>query len=380
MIIVHRRSFAFLWWLLLVFTTTGTVNAVIKKSKKSKTRNESSSDNGPSARDDDVIPPVVLVIDDDNDNAPPSVVVDDDDNALLSAESCNFPTGMFFYSGGCGGADFAVVFDCQGDYCTYVERRMVRSSANDGTASLGFRDDVISCTTAGTFLFPAMADTKNEEEENGSSSSSCRLGYRKGISLDEGTCDQEYKIRIDVGGDDENQNLMIRFSKDGGKTYYNEDEPRMAEPVLGLMMPYDGTGTGLRRRLGFMSGLADLYNQGWKSVSDNVNKVIQENIISATEFDSFINKVLALDEGRTNKMKGALQCQDRSNSDFLRVITSIGCSCLVTYLSIVPVKFLEIVLQGLTGQPTTVFNDFYKNPPPTATDCVLWIKEGCTKL
>ena len=143
-----------------------------------------------------------------------------DDTAVLSAESCKFPTGTFMYRG-CGGSNYAVVLECQGEYCTYMERRLVRSStANNGTASVGFPDDeVVSCTLAGTFVFPAMAETTNDE--NGSSS--CRLGYQHGISLDEGTCNQEYKIRIDVGGGDGNPNLMIQFSKDGGKTYYTEN-------------------------------------------------------------------------------------------------------------------------------------------------------------
>ena len=89
-----------------------------------------------------------------------------------------------------------------------------------------------------------MAETTNEE--NGSSS--CRLGYQHGISLDEGKCSQEYKNRMDVGGDNGNPNLMIHFSKDGGKTYYTEEETRMAEP-LGDMMTFRDKGTGLQRRL-----------------------------------------------------------------------------------------------------------------------------------
>ena len=158
-----------------------------------------------------------------------------DDTAVLSAESCKFPTGTFMYRG-CGGSNYAVVLECQGEYCTYMERRLVRSTANNnGTVvSVGFLpDDALSCTLAGTFVFPAMADTTpNEVEEN--RSPSCRVGYPTGISLDEGTCNskQEYKIGIEVGGDDGNPILLIRFSDDGGKTYYNDDEPRMAERMI----------------------------------------------------------------------------------------------------------------------------------------------------
>ena len=288
-----------------------------------------------------------------------------DDTAVLSAESCKFPTGTFMYRG-CGGSNYAVVLECQGEYCTYMERRLVRSTANNGTASVGFPDDeVVSCTLAGTFVFPAMADTTNEE--NGSSS--CRVGYRTGISLDEGTCNsnQEYKIKIEVGGDAENPTLLIHFSKDGGNMYYTDDEPRMAEPLGNF---------DLQRRLGW----TDHYNQMWTTVSETVNNYIDENIISTAEFDSFVSKVSALDAEQTNKMKASLQCQDRSDADFVRVIAAMGCDCFFTYQSIVPVKFLELVLQALTGQPTTVFNEFYQNPLPLATKCVSWIKNGCTQL
>ena len=302
-----------------------------------------------------------------------------DDTAVLSAESCKFPTGTFMYRG-CGGSNYAVVLECQGEYCTYMERRMMRSSstANNGTAAVGFRDDVLSCTSVGTFVFPAMADTTNEE--NGLSS--CRVGYRTGISLDEGTCNsnQEYKIKIEVGGDAENPTLLIHFSKDGGNTYYTDEEPRMAEPVGDLLMLGDDRhyipGRGRQRRLGW----ADRYNQMWTTISEAVNEAIDENIISTTEFENFVSKVSALDAEQTNKMKASLQCQDRSDLDFFRVITAMGCDCFFTYQSIVPLKTLDLVLQGLTGQPTTVFNEFYQNPKPIATKCVSWIKNGCTQL
>ena len=299
---------------------------------------------------------------------------DAEDTAFLSAESCNFPTGTCWYQGGCDGSNFAVVFDCQGEYCTYMERRMMRSSstANNGTAAVGFRDDVLSCTSAGTFVFPAMAETTNDE--NGSSS--CRLGYQHGISLDEGTCNQEYKIRIDVGGDDGNPNLMIQFSKDGGKTYYNEEEPRMAEP-LGDMMLFRDERTDLQRRLEW----SDLYDQAWTTISDSINTAMQTNSFPALEFAYFAEKVLDLGYSNWHHMKYELLCGKSDDSEFLRVVTAIGCACKISYDDILPIDFLDDLLDNLTGRPTTAcLQTFYKHPPPEGIECVSWIMDGCLKL
>ena len=268
-----------------------------------------------------------------------------DDNDVMSVESCNFPTGTFMYSNGCDGNSFAVIFDCEGQYCTYAERMLVVTTNNDEETSLGFRDDLYSCMLAGTFRFPAMAD-RNED-------GSCRLGYSNGIALDEGACGQQYNIKIDVVG---NEELMIRFSNDGGKTYYNEDEPRQAKPFL----------LAGGRRLDLISDLTS----GWNFFLDTIDTVV-ENIID-TVAASFVNLVLNFAKETYTIAEKALNCQNRPNSDFAEVIISISgnCACAASTLAS---DLVDLLLGDTSVFATLMMNEASK-------DCISWLSSGCNYL
>ena len=139
-------------------------------------------------------------------------------------------------------------------------------------------------------------------------------------------------------------------------------------------MTFRDKGTGLQRRLDW----ADSYMPAWNSISDTINKAMQNNSIPALKFAYFAEKVLALDEGKMNYMKNRFLCMN--DSEFLRMVTAIGCDCFISYDAILPIEFLDDVLENLLGRPTPALHTFLQNPPPEGIECVSWIKEGCNKL
>jgi len=127
--------------------------------------------------------------------------------------------GTYEYAGGCFGSFFRSTISCDGERCIYSEYQIKKNACDEN-------DELFVpnyCSLGGEF--------KILEEMNEVESSSCKLELIPLIASD--MCNYENGVPTHLkasyleGGDA----MQLFFSRDDGKTFYNQRDPRMAVKV-----------------------------------------------------------------------------------------------------------------------------------------------------
>jgi len=123
--------------------------------------------------------------------------------------------GSYEYAGGCHGSVFRATVSCKAEHCEYSEYRITSIGCEE-------EEDVDDCVLSGKFK-------KSENLIFSELTSTCEL---KPVSLVyTSTCDFKDSApptHLKASFTEDGKEMYLYFSSDNLKTYYNEDDPRVA--------------------------------------------------------------------------------------------------------------------------------------------------------